>query len=47
MGSTTDAAAIEGVSKVITEKAKTIPIKPSGPVVTKPITVVSRGKSRG
>lgn len=37
-GSTNDAAAIERVTKVISDKTATITAQPSGPVVTRPLT---------
>jgi hypothetical protein len=46
-GGTNDAAAIERVTKVITDKAAVITARPSGPVVTKPMTNITRGITRG
>lgn len=49
-GGTNDAAAIERVTKVISDKTATIALRPSGPVVTKPLTTginITSGITRG
>jgi hypothetical protein len=46
-GGTSDAAAVERVAKVITDKTAAVTAKPSGPVVTRPMAVIPRGITRG